>query len=107
MQTDRQQGNCGEICWNDYTCRPWKPASILLWLLQSLPRLKELEESMNQFFESHKGSAGAGLCLLPGVHQILSALKVMSVDGTAKLQGTRDWWSKAEYIKRRRGTSDA
>lgn len=31
---------------------------------------------MNTFFESHKGSAGAGLCLLPGIHQLLSALKV-------------------------------
>ena len=54
----------------------WSRSSTHFLSAQSLPRLKEMEEAMNSFFESHKGSAGAGLCLLPGIHQLLSALKV-------------------------------
>ena len=41
-----------------------------------MEKLQDLEDEMNKFFESHRGSAGAGLVLLPGVHQLLSALKV-------------------------------
>ena len=41
-----------------------------------MEKLQELEDEMEKFFESHRGSAGAGLVLLPGVFQLLSALKV-------------------------------
>jgi hypothetical protein len=41
-----------------------------------MPRLKEVEAAMSEYFTSHMERAGTGLELLPGVRELLQALQV-------------------------------
>jgi len=44
--------------------------------LQAMGKLPEMEAAMNAYFEDHVGDAGLGLEVLPGVVELLKALKV-------------------------------
>ncbi len=41
-----------------------------------MAKLKELEAAMVAYFEQHRAQASDGLALLPGVREVLLALKV-------------------------------
>ena len=43
--------------------------------MQAMAKLKELETAMLAYFEQHRSQASEGLVLLPGVREVLLALK--------------------------------